>query len=36
MQVFFSDGRRVLARAKQSSGLERPRPFQSGTGGEPD
>jgi hypothetical protein len=30
MQVFFADGRRVLARAKQSTSLERPRPFQHG------
>jgi hypothetical protein len=28
MQVFFADGRRVLARAKPSTSLERPRPFQ--------
>lgn len=28
MQVFFPDGRRVLARAKPSSNLTRPRPFQ--------
>ncbi|ACY14344.1 hypothetical protein [Haliangium ochraceum] len=27
MQVFFSDGRRVLARAKPASSLERPKPF---------
>jgi hypothetical protein len=30
MQVFFADGRRVLARAKTTAGLERPRPFQHG------
>jgi hypothetical protein len=31
MQVFFHDGRRVLARAKpQGGGLERPRPFHGG------
>jgi hypothetical protein len=28
MQVFFADGRRVLARAKPTGSLERPRPFQ--------
>jgi hypothetical protein len=28
MQVFFADGRRVLARAKPNTSLERPRPFQ--------
>lgn len=28
MQVFFPDGRRILARAKPSSNLSRPRPFQ--------
>ncbi|WP_428268617.1 hypothetical protein [Haliangium sp.] len=28
MQVFFPDGRRVLARAKPRSQLERPRPFR--------
>lgn len=28
MQVVFADGRRVLARAQQSTSLERPRPFQ--------
>jgi hypothetical protein len=31
MQVFFADGRRVLARAKQGGGLERPRPFHPPT-----
>lgn len=31
MQVFFADGRRVLARAKKSGTLERPRPFQHGS-----
>jgi hypothetical protein len=30
MQVFFADGRRVLARAKPTTSLERPRPFQYG------
>src|SRR5690606_4289784 len=34
MQVFFSDGRRVLARAKPRSGLERPKPFQLPSAGD--